>query len=31
MLSDDQLKIRDLRNIPIANVKKLMPDVFEKL
>ena len=31
MLSDDQLKIRDLHNIPIANVKKLMPDVFEKL
>ena len=30
MLSDDELKIRDLHNIPIANIKKLMPDVIHK-
>ena len=30
MLSDYQLKIADLYNIPIDNVKKLVPNFFEK-
>ena len=30
MLSDYQLKIADLHNIPIGNVKKLVPNVFDK-
>ena len=30
MLSDYQLKIADLYNIPISNVKKLVPNVFDK-
>ena len=30
MLSEYQLKIADLYNIPIANVKKLMPNFFDK-
>ena len=30
MLSDYQLKIEDLYNIPIGNVKKIVPNVFDK-
>ena len=30
MLSDYQLKITDLYNIPIGNVKKLVPNFFDK-
>ena len=30
MLSDYQLKIADLYNIPIGNVKKLVPNFFNK-
>ena len=30
MLSENQLKISDLYNIPIGNVKKLVPDFFDK-
>ena len=30
MLSEYQLKIADLYNIPIGNVKKLVPDFFDK-
>ena len=30
MLSDYQLKIADLYNIHIANVKKLVPNFFDK-
>ena len=30
MLSQNQLKISDLYNIPIGNVKKLVPDFFDK-
>ena len=30
MLSDYQLKIADLYNIPIDNVKKLVPNLFDK-
>ena len=30
MLSEHQLKIADLYNIPIGNVKKLVPDFFDK-
>ena len=30
MLSDYRLKIADLCNIPIANVKKLVPNFFDK-
>ena len=30
MLSEYQVKIADLCNIPIGNVKKLMPNVFDK-
>ena len=30
MLSEYQLKIADLYNIPIGNVKKLMPNFFDK-
>ena len=30
MLSVHQLKIADLYNIPIGNVKKLVPDLFDK-
>ena len=30
MLSDYQLKIADLYNIPIGNVKKLVPNFFDK-
>ena len=30
MLSDYQLKISDLYNIPIGNVKKLVPNFFDK-
>ena len=31
MLSDYQLKIADLYNIPIGNVKKLVPNFFDKV
>ena len=31
MLSDNQLKIADLYNIPIGNVKKLVPNFFDKV
>ena len=30
MLSDYQLKIADLYNIPTANVEKLVPNFFDK-
>ena len=30
MLSDYQLKIADLYNIPIGNVKKLVPNLVDK-
>ena len=30
MLSEYQLKIADLQNIPIGNVKKLVPNFFDK-
>ena len=30
MVSDYQLKIADLYNIPIGNVKKLVPNFFDK-
>ena len=30
MLSEYQLKIADLYNIPIGNVKKLVPNCFDK-
>ena len=30
MLSEYQLKIADLNNIPIGNVKKLVPNFFDK-
>ena len=30
MLSEFQLKTADLYNIPIANVKKLVPNLFDK-
>ena len=30
MLSENQLKISDFYNIPIGNVKKLVPDFFDK-
>ena len=30
MLSEYQLKIADLYNIPIGNVKKLLPNFFDK-
>ena len=30
MLSEDQLKIADLCNIPIGNIKKLVPNFFDK-
>ena len=30
MLSDDQLMIADLYNIPIANIKILVPNFFDK-
>ena len=30
MLSEYQLKIADLHNIPIGNFKKLEPDFFDK-
>ena len=30
MLSDYKLKIADLYNIPIGNVKKLVPNFFDK-
>ena len=30
MLSDYQLKIADLYNIPIGNLKKLVPNLFDK-
>ena len=30
MLSEDQLKIADLYNISIGNVKKLVPSIFDK-
>ena len=30
MLSEYQLKIDDLYNIPIGNVKKLVPNFFDK-
>ena len=30
MLSEYQLKIADLHNIPIGNVKKLVPNFFDK-
>ena len=30
MLSDYQLKIADLCNIPVGNVKKLVPKFFDK-
>ena len=30
MLPDYQLKIADLYNIPIDNVKKLVPNLFDK-
>ena len=30
MLSDNQLKITDLYKIPIGNVKKLVPNFFDK-
>ena len=30
MLSEYQLKITDLYNIPIGNVKKLVPEFFDK-
>ena len=30
MLSDYQLEIEDLSNIPIGNVKKLVPNFFDK-
>ena len=30
MLPDYQLKIADLYNIPIGNVKKLVPNFFDK-
>ena len=30
MLSEYQLNIADLYNIPIGNVKKLVPNVFDK-
>ena len=30
MLSEYQLKIVDLCNIPIANIKKLVPNFFDK-
>ena len=30
MLSDYQLQIADLYNIPIGNVKKLVPNLFDK-
>ena len=30
MLSENQFKIADLYNIPIGNVKKLVPSLFDK-
>ena len=30
MLSDYQLKIVDLSNIPIGNIKKSVPNIFDK-
>ena len=30
MFSDYQLKIADLFNIPISNVEKLVPNIFDK-
>ena len=30
MLSEYQLKIADLYNIPIGNIKKLVPNFFDK-
>ena len=30
MLAEYQLKIPDLYNIPIVNVKKLVPNIFDK-
>ena len=30
MLSEHQLKIADLYNIPISNVNKLVPNIFDK-
>ena len=30
MLSDYQLKMADLSNIPIGNVKNLVPNLFDK-
>ena len=30
MLSECQLKIADIYNIPIDNVKKLVPNLFDK-
>ena len=30
MLSEYQLKIADLHNVPIGNVKKLVPNLFDK-
>ena len=30
MLSDNQLKITDLYNIAIGNIKKLVPNFFDK-
>ena len=30
MLSENQYKIADLYNIPIGNVKKLVPSLFDK-
>ena len=30
MLSEYQLKITDVHNIPIGNVKKLVPNFFDK-
>ena len=30
MLSEHQIKIADLYNIPIGNVKKLLPNLFDE-
>ena len=30
MLSEYQLKIADLYNIPVGNVKKLLPNLFDE-
>ena len=30
MLSEYQIKIADLHNIPIGNIKKLLPNLFDE-